>query len=127
MPASEFQFSLAHYKIDDKGLVYTDIQLPNSNFKWSTEAKEIGSVTDGGRFTSKFKEGQSEILVEDQRMRNNTAEGSINVVYPYRIEVKVKDVTNKQKLQALHAGDNAGFMQAYSLGLSMFDGSTSGN
>lgn len=39
-------------------------------------------------------------------MKNNTAEGSINVVYPYRMEVTIKDVTDAQKLQQLHAGDN---------------------
>jgi len=40
-------------------------------------------------------------------MKNNTAEGFINVVYPYRIEVSVRDVTDKDVLAQLHAGDDA--------------------
>ena len=29
-------------------------------------------------------------------MNNNTAEGSINVAYPYRIEVKIRDITGNE-------------------------------
>ena len=59
-------------------------------------------------------------------MKNNTAEGSINVVYPYRIEVKVKDVTGSEQLAKLHEGDDAAFMQAYSVGLGLFDAAGAG-
>jgi len=69
------------------------IQTPNPQFKWSTGTADIGSIKDDGKFRSKLKEGEATILVVDQQMKNNTAEGSINVVYPYRMEVSIKDVT----------------------------------
>ncbi len=34
-------------------------------------------------------------------MLNNTAEGEINVVYPYRLEVKLRDVTGKKRMKPL--------------------------
>jgi hypothetical protein len=34
-------------------------------------------------------------------MLNNTAEGEINVVYPYRLEVKLRDVTHKKRKSPL--------------------------
>ena len=39
-------------------------------------------------------------------MVNNTAEGSINVVHPYRLEVTIRDVTGIDQLKRLHAGDD---------------------
>jgi hypothetical protein len=38
-------------------------------------------------------------------MTNNTAEASINVVYPYRLEVRIRDVTNNERLERLHDDD----------------------
>lgn len=29
-------------------------------------------------------------------MSNNTAEGRINVVFPYRLDVKIRDITDKE-------------------------------
>jgi hypothetical protein len=40
-------------------------------------------------------EGQQRIVVEDRDMVNNTAEGRIIVVAPYRIDVKISDITDK--------------------------------
>ena len=54
-------------------------------------------------------------------MKNNTAEGSIHVVHPYRLEVSIRDVTELEVLQRLHAGDNVEEMQAWSLGLDLFE------
>ena len=54
-------------------------------------------------------------------MKNNTAEGSINVVYPYRIEVKVKDVTTRESLNKLQKDDDVNQMQAYSMALDLFE------
>ena len=34
-------------------------------------------------------------------MLNNTSEGEINVVYPYRLEVKLRDVTHKKRTSPL--------------------------
>ena len=90
--------------------MHTPIAIPDPNFKWSVERPDIGSVGENGRFLSRLPEGQTDILVEDQRMKNNTAEGSINVVYPYRIEVKVKDVTSKENLNRLHKDDDVSQM-----------------
>ena len=99
LPASHFFFSLSHYQLEDDGLTYTPIKIPDSNYKWIVEEDEIGSVGNNGKFQSKFLEGPTDIVVEDQRMTNNTAEGRINVVYPYRIQVEVKDVTDSDKLK----------------------------
>ena len=38
-------------------------------------------------------------------MTNNTAEARINVVYPYRLEVRIRDVTNNERLEKLHDDD----------------------
>ena len=76
-----------------------------------------------GKFRSKLSEGEATILVVDEHMKNNTAEGSINVVFPYRMEVSVRDITDKDVLAKLHAGDNVDLMQAWSLGLDLFDNS----
>ena len=54
-------------------------------------------------------------------MKNNTAEGSINVVYPYRMEVSIKDVTQMDQLKKLHDGDDVEMMTAWSMGLDLFD------
>ena len=59
-------------------------------------------------------------------MKNNTAEGSINVVFPYRLEVKIRDVTDVDALKTLHKGDDFEAMQAFSLGLDLFDNSVAG-
>lgn len=83
---------------------------------------EIGSVSDDGKFRSKLTEGEATILVVDQQMKNNTADGFLNVVYPYRIEVSVRDITELDQLKKLHAGDNYEFMQAWSEGLDKIDG-----
>ena len=82
----------------DDGIEYRNITIPDDDFKWFVDKEEIGSVTDDGLFNSKLLEGRSDILVVDQRMPDNTAEGSINVVFPYRIEVRIRDVTDAEKL-----------------------------
>lgn len=83
-------------------------------------------MKDDGKFQSKVTEGEAPILVVDQQMKNNTAEGSINVVYPYRLEVKIRDVTEVDVLKDLHSGDDYEAMQAFSLGLDLFDNSVTG-
>lgn len=105
------------------GTEHRPIKIPNPQFKWTTGLEQIGSIQDNGRFKSKVTEGEATILVVDQQMRNNTAEGSINVVFPYRMEVSIKDVTDAQKLKMLHAGDNLVQMQALSVSLDFLQGS----
>jgi len=41
-------------------------------------------------------EGQQRILVEDRDMTNNTAEARINIVFPYRLDVKIRDISDKE-------------------------------
>lgn len=38
-------------------------------------------------------------------MLNNTAEGEINVVYPYRLEVRLRDVTGRKRLTPMSESD----------------------
>jgi hypothetical protein len=52
-------------------------------------------------FQSNLTKGTSNIIVVDQRMMNNTAEAEINVVYPYRLEVKLRDVTGRKRVSPL--------------------------
>lgn len=106
LPTSEFPFSLAHLDMDSDGMEHRKINIPSSQFKWSTSQSEIGQIKDDGKFQSKVTEGEAPILVVDQHMKNNTAESSINVVYPYRLEVTIRDVTEVDVLKALHEGDN---------------------
>ena len=94
LPTSEFQFSLAYLDMEADGTETRPIKIPNPQFKWSTEVAEIGSIKDNGRFRSRVTEGEATIHVVDQQMTNNVAEGSINVVFPYRMEVSIKDVTD---------------------------------
>ena len=48
------------------------------------------------------------------------------MVYPYRMEVTIKDVTDIQQLKTLHEGDDVESMMAWSLGLDLFDVSRPG-
>ena len=59
-------------------------------------------------------------------MVNNTAEASINVVHPYRLEVTIRDVTGIDQLKRLHAGDDFQSVQAFSMGLDLFDVAATG-
>lgn len=56
-------------------------------------------------FQSRVTKGTATIKVVDQRMLNNTAEGEINVVYPYRLEVRLRDVTGRQRATPVSEAD----------------------
>ena len=92
LPTSEFQFALAHLDYDGDGK-HEPIQIPSPQFWWSTPDEHIGKIWDDGKFASHVLEGEAQIHVVDHSMVNNTAEGSINVVHPYRLEVTIRDVT----------------------------------
>ena len=77
-------------------------------------------MSDDGKFRSRVEEGEASILVVDQQMKNNTAEGSIYVVHPYRLEVTIRDVTDLDKLKKLHEGDNVEQVQAFSVAQDLF-------
>lgn len=51
-------------------------------------------MTESGIFESGISEGPSVIEVIDVQMPNNTAEASINVVLPVRLQVAVVDVSD---------------------------------
>jgi nuclear pore complex protein Nup210 len=95
LPTSPYQFSLAHLRMEDDGIQHASIRLPDDQYEWSVEEPIIGSVGADGKFCSRVTEGPTGIEVKDVAMRNNTAEGSIIVVYPWRLEVKLRDVTKK--------------------------------
>jgi hypothetical protein len=102
--------------LDDTGIVHTPIKIPDPNYQWSVDQTEIGQVTSSGLFKSRVSEGPVEIKVEDQRMADNTAEGLIHVVYPYRIDVKVKDVTARETAKQ---STESGELLALSIGLDL--------
>jgi len=52
------------------------------------------TVSDSGILESGISEGPSVIEVTDVQMPNNTAEASINVVLPVRLQVAVVDVSS---------------------------------
>ena len=81
------------------------ITLPDSRYDWSVIDRTIGSVDSSGLFCSSKNVGNTGITVVETIMTNNTAEASINVVYPYRLEVRIRDVTNNERLEKLHDDD----------------------
>lgn len=52
-----------------------------------------GDIGEDGVFISKDKEGLVTIHVVDQHIKNNTAEGSVKVVYPFLLDLEIVDVT----------------------------------
>ena len=125
LPTSEFLFKLVVVDMDTDDSPNRQIKLPDPQYAWSTAQEAIGFIGNDGLFRSKINEGEAEILVVDQTMKNNTAEGNINVVHPYRLEVSIRDVTEMDVLKKLHSGDNVEQIQAWSQGLdllSMADG-----
>ena len=81
--------------MEDDGVEHAPISLPDDQYEWEVENDEIGSVGADGKFCSRVTEGHTGVEVQDVTMRNNTAEGGIHVVYPWRLEVKLRDVTAK--------------------------------
>ena len=101
LPVSPFTFELAHLRMEENAkTINIPISLPDARFEWSVTEPIIGAVNNNGKFCSSVTEGPTGIEVIDTTMQNNTAEGSIHVVYPYRLEVKIRDVTNDPKVKA---------------------------
>ena len=97
MPLSQYNFSLCHLVFEDDGtLNHRSIKIPNPNYSWHSDTS-VGAISDDGAFKSGVSKGTAEIKVVDTRMANNTAETEINVVYPYRLEVRLRDVTGRQR------------------------------
>jgi len=85
--------------------MHRPIALPNSNYEWSVDDESIGLIEENGLFKSRVSKGTSDITVVDQRMINNSAEGQINVVYPYRLVVRLRDVTDNLRVTEWTASD----------------------
>lgn len=94
LPTSEFKLSLAKLKKAESGLVTKEsISLPSSQYLWSIPDDSLGTISQDGTFVSRVTEGKQDIFVVDQQMTNNTSEGQLNVVFPYKIHMRIKDVT----------------------------------
>jgi len=120
-PTSEFQFAIAHLHMDDEGITQHPIKIPSKQYFWNVDNSKIGFIGEDGMFLSRVTEGAAEIVVVDQKMENNTAEGVINVVYPYRLEVKLRDVTNRQTFVEEHgAAEGANLLEAFSFASTLF-------
>lgn len=105
MPLSQFKFGLANLVFEDDGtLQHRKIKVPSPTYAWSSDSA-IGTIGADGVFQSRVSKGTAAIKVVDQRMLNNTAEGEINVVYPYRLEVRLRDVTGRQRVTPMSDAD----------------------
>lgn len=109
LPTSQFLLSLSYLKMDDLGAISKkQIAVPNKKYDWSVRSGVFGDIEQDGTFTSHLTEGQQRILVEDRDMTNNTAEARINIVFPYRLDVKIKDISHLEtQLKAITANSFA--------------------
>ena len=95
LPTSPYRFKLNLLNRDNQGNINKKpVALPNSQYSWSVMDSLRGKVDQSGLFISDVREGATQLLVVDQKMKNNTAESAINVVYPYRLHVSIHDVTS---------------------------------
>ena len=94
---------MAHVRLEENAKqTHVAISLPDSRYEWNATDQTIGRVDNAGLFCSAITEGNTAIEVVETIMSNNTAETSINVVYPYRLEVRIRDVTKNERLEKLH-------------------------
>ena len=97
LPTSVFKLSLSKLKKSDTGVVSREnIPLPSKQYLWSIQDENIGTISQDGTFVSRVTEGKQDIFVVDQQMTNNTSEGQLNVVFPYKIQMRLKDCTDKK-------------------------------
>lgn len=96
LPTTKFNFGLAKVSMGVAGdgeFTFHPISLPNRQFQWNLDNSERGDIGEDGLFISKDKEGFVNILVVDQFIANNTAEGSVKVVAPHLLDINIADVT----------------------------------
>ena len=74
---------------------FAPIKLPSNQYEWNVDEKSLGVISEDGVFISRDEEGLAEIQVVDKQIRNNTAEGSVRVVYPYSLDISLTDVTSQ--------------------------------
>jgi len=99
LPTSEFKLSLSKLRKSDAGVVNREnIPLPSQQYLWSIPTDDtLGTISQDGTFVSRVTEGKQEIFVVDQQMTNNTSEGQINIVFPYKIQMRLKDITDMKE------------------------------
>lgn len=71
------------------------IALPSHQYQWNIDLEDKALISDDGLFYSKDKEGFVNVLVVDQYIANNTADGSVKVVFPHLLDIEVVDVTTQ--------------------------------
>lgn len=70
------------------------IKLPSRQYQWNIDSEEKADIGEDGMFFSKDKEGFVNLLVVDQFIANNTADGSVKIVHPALLDVEIVDVTS---------------------------------
>lgn len=69
------------------------IALPSRQYQWNIDDENKADIGEDGLFISKDKEGFVNIIVIDQYIANNTAEGSVKIVPPSLLDIEIVDVT----------------------------------
>jgi hypothetical protein len=98
LPTSVLKLSLSKLKLSDTGVVSREIiPLPSKQYLWSIQNEKIGTISKDGTFVSRVTERKQDIFVVDQQMTNNTSDGQVNVVFPHKIQMRLKDCTDKKE------------------------------
>jgi len=71
------------------------IQLPSRQYQWNLDDESKADIGEDGMFISRDKEGFVNIIVVDQYIANNTAEGSVKIVTPSLLDVDIVDVSQQ--------------------------------
>lgn len=105
-PTSRYNYKLNRVIIKDNDITFSPIKLPNNNYEWNVDENYLGLISENGVFISKDQEGLANIQVVDRQIRNNTAEGSIKVVFPYSIDISMTDVTRQLVEEKVFVADS---------------------
>lgn len=97
LPTSTFQFQLAKVSLREHNMTYHHITLPSSQYEWNIydDQQDKGIIGEDGLFLSLNKEGLVNIIVSDRLIPNNTAESSVQIVYPDLLDIDTVDVTDE--------------------------------
>jgi hypothetical protein len=71
------------------------IALPSRQYQWNIDAEDKADIGEDGLFFSKDREGFVNLLVVDQFIANNTADGSVKIVFPHLLDIEIVDVTQE--------------------------------
>jgi hypothetical protein len=66
----------------------------SNNFLFFMRRKKA-DIGEDGLFFSKDREGFVNLLVVDQFIANNTADGSVKIVFPHLLDIEIVDVTQE--------------------------------